>query len=91
MMLLPRYQPGEVQTRIAAILSASGFLDSTAEDSSEGGELGLVLERTPFYAEQGGQVADQGTIASTSASFAVHDTRVRPPSPLHAMSLTRCI
>lgn len=62
---------------MAAILSGGGFLQSTEEDDTEGGELGIVLERTPFYAEQGGQVADQGTIASTSATFAVHDTRVR--------------
>ena len=35
-----------------------------------------MLERTPFYAEQGGQAADTGSIASTSSRFAVHDTRV---------------
>ena len=64
---------------MVAILSPSGFLQSTADEDAEGGgELGIVLERTPFYAEQGGQVADQGKIESASASFAVHDTRVGP-------------
>src|SRR6218665_3704895 len=34
----------------------------------------LVLDRTPFYAESGGQVGDQGLISSGSARFAVDDT-----------------
>ena len=65
-----------MQTRIAAILSPSGFLKSTEEDGDA--EVGVVLEQTPFYAEQGGQVADTGSIASTSgATLTVQDTRVR--------------
>ena len=35
-----------------------------------------MLDSTPFYAEQGGQAADTGSIASSSCRFAVHDTRV---------------
>ena len=72
-----RFQAAELQTRVEAILSPGGFIQSTAEDTELGGELGVVLQATPFYAEQGGQVADQGAIATPSASFAVHDTRVR--------------
>ena len=42
----------------------------------EAGEDGVVvLEKTPFYAESGGQVGDQGTIRSGDAQFAVTDTR----------------
>lgn len=57
-----------------AILSSSGFVDS-----SEGcqGPVGLVLDTTNFYAEQGGQVADIGCLASSSAHrFDVQDTQV---------------
>lgn len=70
-----RYSVDSVETRVAAILSPAGFLQSTAEDGD--GPLGLVLERTTFYAEQGGQVADTGSITSTSgARLEVHDTQV---------------
>jgi alanyl-tRNA synthetase len=39
------------------------------------GEQGIVvLDTTPFYAESGGQVGDQGVIASATAQFDVEDT-----------------
>ena len=70
-----RYSATELTTRVAAILSPSGFLQSTEEDSDA--PVGLVLERTPFYAEQGGQVADTGSITSTSGAHVdVQDTQV---------------
>jgi alanyl-tRNA synthetase len=69
-----RYAAGKVQTTVRAILSESGFVDSTA---GAAGPLGVVLERTPFYAESGGQVADTGELAGPSgALFTVHDTKV---------------
>ena len=40
------------------------------------GEEGqVVLDRTPFYAEAGGQVGDQGVLTTANARFNVHDTQ----------------
>src|SRR5690606_3019719 len=41
----------------------------------EAGERGMVvLERTPFYAESGGQVGDQGLLLADGVEFEVEDT-----------------
>ena len=70
-----RYSKESVQTRIAAILSLDGFVEAT--NDANNGPYGLILEATPFYAEQGGQIADTGNVASTSGStFHVQDAQV---------------
>ena len=43
---------------VRGIVAADGVVDS----AREGDEVELVLDRTPFYAEGGGQLADQGVI-----------------------------
>ncbi|MDC0237838.1 alanine--tRNA ligase, partial [Gammaproteobacteria bacterium] len=50
----------------------------------EAGEAGVViLDRTPFYAESGGQVGDTGTIQTEGASFLVNDTTRGAAQHLH--------
>jgi alanyl-tRNA synthetase len=46
------------ESTVRGILSGAG----TSHSASEGEEIELVLDRTPFYAEGGGQLADQGII-----------------------------
>lgn len=51
------------------------YLDGVAVAELKSGQTGVVvLDSTPFYAESGGQVGDQGTLTSGSARFAVADT-----------------
>jgi alanyl-tRNA synthetase len=50
--------------------------DGVAVDALEAGDEGIViLERTPFYAESGGQVGDRGQLVFPSGTFDVLDTR----------------
>ena len=52
------------------------YFDGAAVQSLNAGQNGIVvLSTTPFYAESGGQVGDQGSIFFSGAVFAVDDTQ----------------
>ncbi|WP_370654574.1 alanine--tRNA ligase [Hydrogenophaga sp.] len=52
------------------------YLDGTPVAELKTGQQGVVvLDSTPFYAESGGQVGDEGVITSGSARFDVGDTQ----------------
>ncbi|MBX3610971.1 MAG: alanine--tRNA ligase [Hydrogenophaga sp.] len=65
------YEQLEAPGKVVAL-----YLDGTAVAEIKAGQQGVVvLDTTPFYAESGGQVGDEGTITSGSARFAVGDTQ----------------
>ncbi|KPK40731.1 MAG: alanyl-tRNA synthetase [Gammaproteobacteria bacterium SG8_47] len=52
------------------------YVEGQPVDVLQAGQAALVvLERTPFYAESGGQVGDKGTLSSDAATFVVRDTQ----------------
>ncbi len=52
------------------------YLDGVAVAELRAGQSGVVvLDVTPFYAESGGQVGDEGVLTSGSARFEVADTQ----------------
>jgi alanyl-tRNA synthetase len=68
------YERLEDDTEVVAVLSAG----AEEEAAGEGQEVRLVLARTPFYAEGGGQIGDHGTISTSSGVVRVTDTQVAP-------------
>ncbi len=49
--------------------------DKPVEVAGEGDAVEVFLERTPFYAESGGQVGDTGTITTPNGQIRVEDTQ----------------
>jgi len=51
------------------------YVDGASVQQARAGQQAVVvLDHTPFYAESGGQVGDQGVLANASTRFAVADT-----------------
>ena len=48
-------------------------------DATEGTDVEIVLDRTPFYPEGGGQVGDRGTITTDEGRALVADTQTAAP------------
>jgi alanyl-tRNA synthetase len=64
----------EVPARVVAVLEAE------AEAEGDGSHVvEIFLDRTPFYAESGGQVGDTGTIVTESGIAEVEDTVLAVP------------
>ena len=64
------YQQLSAEAKVTAL-----YVDGVAVNEMQAGQMGVVvLDHTPFYAESGGQVGDQGHINGGNAVFAVEDT-----------------
>ncbi|XP_043696379.1 alanine--tRNA ligase-like isoform X1 [Telopea speciosissima] len=68
---------------IKAIYTGSKFVESTAS----GDEVGIILETTNFYAEQGGQIFDTGLFESSTGSFQVSNVQIYGGFILHIGSI----
>ncbi|HEX5046226.1 MAG TPA: alanine--tRNA ligase [Gammaproteobacteria bacterium] len=65
------YDTLAAESPVAALLDADG---KPVEALAAGARGTVVLARTPFYAESGGQIGDTGELTTATARFAVEDT-----------------
>jgi alanyl-tRNA synthetase len=68
------YQTLESDGRLLAIVGDAGRLEIAGERD----DVQVVLDRTPFYAESGGQVGDHGYLRSPGGLIRVTDTQFGP-------------
>ncbi len=73
------YEQPEAEGPVVALLDRENRELDVAE---EGQEVRIFLARTPFYAEAGGQVGDQGEIRTQTGSIRVLDTQWAGPDAI---------
>lgn len=76
------YQSTRADAEIIGILER-GRLAETASVDENGPPIALVLDRTPFYGEAGGQVGDAGEIRGDGFVFRVEDAKKDHDFTLH--------
>jgi alanyl-tRNA synthetase len=76
------YQTTEARAHVIGIIEQNHLADS-ATYGAGGPPVVLVLNRTPFYGEAGGQVGDTGTIQGERFLFQVADTKKDNDFTLH--------
>ena len=69
---LHKYHADHCDASIVGFVDAQGFRNQG--DAEAGAEVGIVIDKTCFYAESGGQVGDCGVIESEHGRFVVEDT-----------------
>ncbi|MBM7701421.1 alanine--tRNA ligase [Metabacillus iocasae] len=68
------YDKYTVETFVEAIVINGDLV----EEAKAGEEVQVILKETPFYAESGGQIADQGTIQNSTTQAIVKDVQKAP-------------
>ena len=79
------YEELDSTANVLAVFDING----DAKEALAPGEEGvIVLDRTPFYAESGGQVGDYGQLIIDNSSFVVKDTQISGDQRLHIGSMS---
>ena len=78
---------GYDQDEASAIVLAVVADGAELERAEAGAEVEVVLDRTPFYAEMGGQVGDTGVISCEAARLRVSDTKVKGGLYVHVATV----
>ncbi len=78
----PKYETDSCEAKLIGWINAKGLeVAGTLSDTEK--TVALVLDKTCFYAESGGQVGDSGLIKTTTGEFAVEGTEKIADCVLH--------
>jgi alanyl-tRNA synthetase len=73
-----------IDAKVVAVWNGSRLWHDAVRSNEE---IALILDRTNFYAEMGGQVGDSGVVASATMNFDVETTRIVGGYVLHVGKL----
>ena len=79
------YQATETSAKVIAIFQNG----QKVESANAGDEAIIILDKTPFYGESGGQIGDKGILTSANAEFTVLDSQKYGKSIGHIGNLVK--
>ncbi len=72
------YELLEDEGKVLALSDGEELVDAISTDDGAKEGVLVILDKTPFYAEMGGQVADHGVIMAGEAKLTVQDVKKTP-------------
>ncbi|HSV27302.1 MAG TPA: alanine--tRNA ligase-related protein, partial [Sedimentisphaerales bacterium] len=82
-----KYRTNRCEAKVLGFVAREGWRTSGSITKADG-EVGIVLDKTCFYAESGGQVGDCGEILAKDGQFAVLRTEKAGECVVHVGSVT---
>ena len=79
------YEKDEIETKVLLILKG----EVKVKEAGEGERVGLILDKTPFYGEAGGQIGDKGKIKNDNVELDVVDARMVEKRTVHIAEVVR--
>jgi len=79
------YEGLEADGTVVAILKNNELTQAAQQNE----EAQIILDRTSFYAEKGGQIGDRGTLTFGEAQFDVSDTQMQGEAIVHYGKMVR--
>ncbi len=81
------YDADKCDARVLAIIVEDENGAQSVQEASEG-DCTVVLDKTPFYGEGGGQVGDSGVLRADGTSLSIQDTKKNGGVYLHLCTVT---
>jgi alanyl-tRNA synthetase len=79
------YETLRTESIVSALIKDNKFV----QEAKEGERIEITLDKTPFYAEAGGQVGDKGTIKADGLRIEVQDTKKFSEVIIHIASVQK--
>ena len=79
------YKECACEAKVIALIQGDQLVDA----ATAGNEIAVVLDRTPFYGESGGQIGDTGVLESNGSQVRIADTKKNNDFILHMGKVTK--